>query len=417
MAILQSTVYIRPLTKSALQTWYSFLTSLTPDDLGPHVGPTSAVLVSLWPLLEPEERSLAKQAISYFLVDVFEEIGVYTEDIVNLSSIPELNQICKKKNWIRTNAPASSRLDNILNHIMASNSAVAEHALDDLRSFMLYEHADFTHNLTSGDTFDPLVGRMMRILLSVLRRDGENAEKLRLLSYQCLGILGAADPDRFDLPYKDANMVVLYNYTREEESIRFAMHLIADILVGVYRSTTDMTYQNQLAFAIQELMKFCQFGPELVSENRRPLPMKVINRWKSLPKHVLETVAPLLDGRFALSANDSGPVTEHPVYTHQKTYRDWIQTWTEYLISRVRGEMAKAIFDVLKLVVRNVSVAHVLLPHIVLNIFISGEDSDVQKIVSEFSVILEDVASHSSNSSADKRTLSAQVKVILPSFY
>lgn len=58
-------------------------------------------------------------------------------------------------------------------------------------------------------------------------------------------------------------------------------------------------------------------------------------------------------------------------------------------------------------------VAHHLLPHLVLNILISGNEDDAQGIRAEIMVVLEDQVDSESNSTSDKRLLSAQAVFIL----
>ncbi|KAH8118429.1 hypothetical protein DFH11DRAFT_1686601 [Phellopilus nigrolimitatus] len=414
MATLQTTVCLTPLSIAALQTWYSFLTTLSFKDLGPHVGPTTAALINVWPSLKPEGRSLAKQSINYVLNDAFNDLGEHIDDIVDFSCIPELADSAEKIGALRNGISNKDRLERILERTLSDNNTVVAQALEELKSFMLTQARGFVRGLASGDVFDPLVGHITKALLTVVCRDGENIETLRLLAFECMGILGAADPDRFDILFQDTGMIVLSNYTDENEAMHFALHLVQNALVGAFRSTSDIKYQSHLAFAIQELLKFCKFTPELVIPGA-PIPLKVRARWNSLPKHVLETVTPLLEARFAVNSTNVSINTQHPIYLGQTTYREWIQLWTAFLITRASGKLAKTIFDAFRLAVRNkdVGVAHQLLPHLILNILISGNEDDTQKIRSEIVAVLEDQLDSASTSSSDKRLLSAQAIFML----
>ena len=412
MATLQSTISLSALTKPALLTWHSFIVTLSLKDLGPHVGPTTAALVHAWPSLGSEERELAKRTIDYILNDAFGELGEYVDDIVDFSSVPELQTRAHKLQEARRNVTITDRLERILERTYSDNNTVVVQALGELRTFMLVEQSDFVQSLASGDAFDALIGRITRALLSVACRDGDNIETLRFLAFDCLGILGAVDPDRFDIPFPEEDMIVLNNFRDENEAMDFAKYLIQNALVGAFRSTSDLKYQSHLAFAIQELLKFCKFTPELAIAGAS-VPLKVRNRWSSLPKHVLETVTPLLEGKFAISNTSMTVNCQHPIYPGQQTYREWLQLWTAFLITEVQGDMAKTTFDAFRLAVRNkdVGVAHQLLPHLVLHILISGSEDTAQKIRAEIVSVLEDQLDATSNSSPDKRLLSAQVSI------
>ncbi|KAG1764780.1 FAT domain-containing protein [Suillus placidus] len=69
-----------------------------------------------------------------------------------------------------------------------------------------------------------------------------------------MGILGAVDPDRCDLKSADTKMIVRNNFEDELEAKSFAMHVIQDVLVDAFRSTSDIKYQGHLAYTIQELL-------------------------------------------------------------------------------------------------------------------------------------------------------------------
>ena len=78
--------------------------------------------------------------------------------------------------------------------------------------------------------------------------------------------------------------------------------------------------------------------------------------------------------------------------------------------------MAKRIFDTVRLVVRHkdASIAQQLLPHLVLNVLVSGEDDDTKKILFEITAVLEDQLDEVGQSSPEKRLLSAQVSCTHP---
>ncbi|KIJ20461.1 hypothetical protein PAXINDRAFT_174826 [Paxillus involutus ATCC 200175] len=415
MATLQTMSLIPELTDATLSTWHMFLVTLAHQDVGSHIGATSASIVSLWPLLSPAGRESGKKCLKFIVFDVGDLSGAYLDEVVDTGSIPELSNIHQELKRRRAGWEPREKLQKILDRLNSDNYAVALHFLGELKTVMSLDHSDFLRSLASGDAFDPLVGKLQSSLLHIASRDGDRSEGLRLLAFECMGILGAIDPDRCEIGSSDSRMVVRQNFSDEVESVLFAMHLIKDVLVGAFRSTSDIKYQGLLAYSIQELLKFCNFTPALVSSrNTTSVPVKVRNRWNSLPKHVLETVTPLLEGRFQNMERAPAPL-EHPIYPRQSTYREWLQLWTTYLISRASGETARRIFRVLRPALRNkdVGVAHHLLPHLVLNILLSGEQDDAQGILSELLAVLEDQVDQASHSTTDKKFLSAQVVFML----
>jgi serine/threonine-protein kinase ATR len=400
------------LADATLESWYTFLSSLSPNDMGPHVGPTSASFVSAWSAFSPSGQAAAKRSLDYIVSTMGEKLGSYMGEVVDLGTIPELRQLQERLTSLRNSWTPKDKLRKLLERSSNDNVTVAVQSLCELKSFMLTEHKDFIRHLSTGDFFDPLVGQILAALITAACRDGEVMEPLRLLAFECIGVLGAVDPDRCEIGFSDKRMVVLHNFTDEGESVIFVLHLIVDVLVGAFRSTSDTKYQSHLAYTIQELLQFCKFTPALVTSemNHPSVLLKIRKRWDSLPKHVLETVTPLLEARFRLDLKPL-PDLKHPIYSHQATYREWIQLWTSYLITKASGGTAQTIFNVFRSAVRNkdVGVAHHLLPHVVLNILISGAEPDSQSIRSEILAVLEDQVNPDSESTSDKKLLSAQV--------
>ncbi|TDL29365.1 hypothetical protein BD410DRAFT_710460 [Rickenella mellea] len=410
MATLQTAISIAYLSDVAIECWRTFLTTLDVRDLGPHVGPTSAAFVDAWPQLSPRGREVSKATMEYIVLETASELGPHLDEIVDLSNITELASCTSRMQIMRHDVSTTQKLTTILERTHSDNVTVVSQSLQELKAFTRGQPENFIRDLASGDVFDPLVGQLMKTLLSVACRDGEGTEYLRLLAFECIGALGAVDPDRFDIPYHDKRMVVRSNFTDEEESIEFALHLIKDNLVHTFRSTSDTKFQSHLAYAIQELLKFCKFTPDLVLEGSpNPIPLKVRNRWNALPKHVLETVTPLLGSKFTVTLKQGSEVI-YSIYLTQSTYREWIQVWTGDLIAKVTVPQAKTIFNVFRSAVRNkdVGVAHDILPHLILSILISGLAEDADLIRMEIIAVLRDQVNATSMSSSDKRLLSAQ---------
>jgi serine/threonine-protein kinase ATR len=412
MATLQVTLGAPELSDVTLDSWFTFLKTLAPKDALAHAGPTSASLVSYWQSLSPYGRDVAGNILRYIVLDIGN--GVDTgclDDFVDVSSIGELSDIQARLNSIRRRWSVEDRLHRLLERVSSDSLTVTLRALKEVGPF-LGEQRNFLQCLATGDFFDPLIGRTLRILSSVAARDVDGMEEIRLLAFECIGAIGALDPDRLDLGTGDSRPIVLKDFADEDESILFAIHLIKDVLVSAFRSTSDMGYQTNLAYAIQELLKFCQFNVSLMSSGRftTSASLKARTRWDSLPKYVLETITPLLESRYTIKEKPL-PAFELPIYPQHGTYREWLQQWTTWLISEAKGE-AQKIFQPFRSVVRNkdVGVAHHLLPHLVLHLLVSGEEVKIWSIRSEILAVLQDQVDEKSPSSADKKLLSAQVK-------
>ncbi|TFY78245.1 hypothetical protein EWM64_g5764 [Hericium alpestre] len=414
MATLQMMLVVPELSDATLETWHTFLTTLTVQEAGPQVGPTTASIVSSWSAFSEHGQGFARKILEYLIFDLGNKLGNHADDIADFEDIGDLVDLHDALWALRKGWKEPDRLRRLLDRANNDNVTVALQAFRELRT-MMAQNREFFQDLATGDVFHTSVGRILEVIFSAICRDTDAVDDLRLLAYECLGALGAVDPDRSDFGLSDSRMIVLRNFTDEGESVNFALHLITEVLVGTFRSTSDITYQTNLAYAIQELLRFCQFTPALVSSGSASgIPLRVRNRWSHLPKHVLETVTPLLEARF--SAKDRpAPVLDLPIYPKQPTYREWIQLWTTHLISRISGDTARTIFSVFRSAVRNkdVGVAHHLLPHLVLTTLVSGQEQDTTNVRAELLAVLQDQVDANSVATPDKKLLSAQAVFML----
>jgi serine/threonine-protein kinase ATR len=415
MATLQVTLGVPELSDVTLDSWFTFLKTLDSRDTLAHAGPTSASLVSHWQSLSPRGQDVASRILRYVVLDMGNSVDPDSlDDVVDMSSIEALSDVQTRLCSMRRDWSVEDKLHRLLERVSSDSLAVTLQALKEVKS-LLNEQMDLFQCLASGDFFDSLVGRILRILSCVAARDVDGMEDIRLIAFECIGAVGALDPDRLDLGTGDSRPIVLKDFADEEESIHFAMHLIKDVLVSAFRSTSDMGYQTNLAYAIQEMLKFCQFNVSLMSSGgfTTSASLKARNRWDSLPKHVLETITPLLESRYTMKEKPI-PTFELPIYPQHDTYREWLQQWTTYLISEAKGE-AQKVFQPFRSVVRNkdVGVAHHLLPHLVLHALVSGDEEKNWNIRSEILAVLQDQVNEKSSFSADKKLLSAQVNITL----
>ncbi|RDX53828.1 hypothetical protein OH76DRAFT_1342536 [Lentinus brumalis] len=415
MASFQTMLSSSEFAHATLSSWHSFLSILDPADLCPYVAAASASLVAVWSSLSPDEREIAKSCLHLMVVERGAQLGRHVIEIADLSSIPELNDINQQLTKLRAEWTPHHRLYTLLERLGNESLTVATQSAIELRAF-LSDYEEEIRLLTTGDVFDSLAGRLVSALYVAASRDGDGLETLHGLVYDCIGIVGAIDPDRLELRVEDNRMLVLSNFTDESEATTFALHLIQDVLVGAYRSARELTLQSYIGYALQELLHFCKFTPALVNPGpgSSSVSLKVRNRWNSLPSVVVETCTPLLVRPLALSLPECPPVA-YPIYPRQPTYRRWVQLWTTDLISRVSGEYGQRLFRVFSSLIRNkdVGIAHRLLPHLVSNVLAYGDEDAAELIRTELLTVLEDQVNSNSLSTPGKRLLSAQTVFML----
>lgn len=349
------------------------------------------------------------------IADNAQQLLPYLDEIVDMNHIPELEKASTVLTSQRRQWSFRKQAERMLERMRSKNPAVSVTAITEMRKFLLDRTAmgDLAR-ITQGDIFDPLATMLVQGLLAAVVRDGE-AEELKTIGYECLGLIGALDPDRLQKLSETPSMLIMSNFSDEEESAAFAIHLIRDLLVYAFQATNDTKYQNHLAYAIQELLKFCGFTTKIIQPGTaQQITLKVRSRWNLIPQDQYETLTPLLESRFTLTESASRH-HEHPIYKHCKSYREWIQSWSSDLLGQVAAMQSahqlssQRIFGVMRPVLRNqdVTVAHHILPHLVLHVLLSGDKSALAEISSEINTVLHDQVNPSGPS--DKRVLSAQV--------
>jgi serine/threonine-protein kinase ATR len=376
-------------------------------DVGPYVAVVSATLVIQWPTFSLSARQEARSILNYIFFEIGPHIGDFMEDFAETNGIKELSNMSTQRQ-----APAvvtwTRRMQALIRRTYNPNHFVILQALSEMKT-ILSNSITIMRSALRGDIFNPWIGDLMAALYRTSGREDQDAEPIRLLSYEVLGIVGAVDPDRYEMK-NDSRTVLVSYFQTEEEAKAFAIHLMSDMLVDLYRSTNDVGYQGYIIFALQELARFCGFTPA-VAEGRQA-PVQARRQWKALPKHVLEVLTPLLGAGYVAPPQPVPQPLPIPIYPTQRHYREWLQIWAEHLISKVRGPFSQEVFGAFARVVRqgDAAIAYDLLPSLVLNIIISGGEDEVENLRAELLAVLQDQVDPSTTSSPEKKFLGASVR-------
>lgn len=410
MATLSSTLQASELRLPTLQSWQAFMTTLRFDEVGPLIGQTAAALLSEWQNFTTAEHKVARSILNYLIVENAQEMRKYITEIPNMNDLAsDLPEVCRKLESSRRQWSPEQQLSQILERVSDENASISLRSLHELRRYLL-SNQTYLQQQTSGTSFPPVIGRMISALLNTARRSDNIQTELQDLCLECLGIVGAVDPDRLDLPNDDTVHTLLQNFEDQEETRDFAVAFVRDVLVRAFRATSDTKHQSALAYAIQELLRFCGFTTALLRQSgTKTTPVKVRQRWIDLPPAVIDTIAPLLDSKYSIT---HGPVTEHPrpFYRNSSSYREWIENWAMHLIRGARGRDAETIFGIFRVLIRHhdLELTQHILPHAVLHNLISGTDVQRDEIRQEFVAVLQDQVDPSTAFSSDRRLLCAQ---------
>ncbi|WFD35666.1 non-specific serine/threonine protein kinase [Malassezia cuniculi] len=409
LACLNSTLKEPGLALASLQSWLLFVSALKTEDTGPLIGPTVAALLAAWPALGATEREAATAVLRHVVMETGDVLVAHADGVPSLDQVSDaMPDIAQRLRAVRREWADEEHLSHVLTRVADDNAIVCTQALHELAAF-LNDRRGVVEEWTSGNMFHTLVGRCIRVLLAVAGRPEPVDPTVPEMCLECLGMLGAVDPDRVEAVGDEGLYVLLYNFENAEETAGFALRLLRELVVPAFRATGDTKHQAALAYAIQELLKICGFTTALLDSDSKLVPDTVIRRWEELPEEMLPTLAPLLSSKYVVQLPPPRK-RERPHYTHTASFRDWIHTWALELISSAHGAAAQSLFGVFSSAMRDhdVTVARYLLPHLVLHTLISGDAEQRAALLTEFNAVLADQVDESSGYPPERRLLTAQ---------
>lgn len=407
---MQNTIHQSGLSLSTIQAWHTLASVLPPSDFLPYLALTSAIFAKSWSTFDHESKMEAKQTLLH-IINSAPDFGDHLNTMASFADIPELHGIEERIQARIADVDIRQKIERLCPRIADVNPSVSHLALLEMKK-LVSDHESF-HPLITGDSFDACIGTLVKALYNAASREGEVYEATRLATFECLGIIGAVDPDRFELPRDLEDPVVMFADLADDRSAQiFVIHLIVHVLAPIFPKTSDIKFQSQLAYTIQELLSFCGFTSSLLSqEPENSISVKTRNRWKGLPDDVRATVAPLLSSKFTVEGSVEN-TTSHPIYPSISTYREWIQKFSGYLIENTIGNNAQKIFRPFHAILgsSDVQVLLFLLPHLVLNTLMGRSSEGIDHIRQEIICVLEDQVNPEASHTAEMKLLCAQVK-------
>lgn len=393
---MQSALEVEGLRAYAVDAWAALVAAVENAELISLLGQTFSLTLQYW---EVFDETAQKHAL-----DLIDRLFSHDRKVLkqNVDLIPELNaphpkfqEYEKKLRVWRNGIDVPDRLKQLALRCSHENAAVVEHALDELQKY-LRQNEDFIHSSAINEKPHPVLPQLLRTLLDVVMvvRDSEEEIKLRIkrLCGECLGLIGAVDADLVEAQREKQEIVVIHNFSKAEESCDFVMFFLERIVVKAFLSATDTKAQGFLAWASQELLKFCDIQEtELARKNnldRSRKPQQ--DRWNRLSAAAKDTLAPFLSSKYMLQPIETKAQQKYPIYNPKMSYREWIVTFLNDLLSRAHGNNATSIFATCMRICKgqDVSISNFLFPFVVVHIVICGSLEERANIKSEFLEVL-----------------------------
>ncbi|KAJ3132201.1 serine/threonine-protein kinase M1 [Geranomyces variabilis] len=401
LTTLQTGLDIKPLRPAALRSWRQFLQILAVSDLGPILNQICVTLCK-----NHQEFSATECAtVVAILEELFSrhpELYAYCDGICELPDRPEFHNLNMRLLAHRSPTDVLQKMSRLLTPLSDQNTAVSRQALQELATLLTNSQVELQQHALA-DNVDPCVVYAIRMLMETCRRYNGIDVEIQHLCCDCLGALGAIDPSRVDVVFhtntdKQGTIGSDGDFATPESAIFFATAMIENRLAPACRSAHDTIMQRNHVFAIQELLRFCGFTPEIAEEaeiSARPagtsLTLADLLRvqWTRFSPVVRKTIRPFINAKYTqlpISLNER----DYPIFSPHDSFNDWVQFLTVDLIIKSNGERARKIFKICtNLVIKgDINVAQYLLPHLVLNALVGGTDHQMAEIRTEFIAVL-----------------------------
>jgi serine/threonine-protein kinase ATR len=396
---------------SAIQAWGTLIEKIDigDKDVGTMVGHMFAAFVQICQRCSKREKDVISVVVGD-AVTRHEKMLKADYTLPSLSSIPELQSIASALDEWREKAP-QRLLQELIRRCSHEIAVICHRGLIELREY-LEKNEIFVHSLILGEDREKSVTSLIRCLLDVTCKYHDSDPEVVMVSIECLGIVGAIDPSKADVTRDSVDFILQHNFHDAEESVTFAMTLIENKLVGCFRSATDTKAQAYLAWAMQELLIFCSLNSQILDTSKGfAADMLMVRKWGRFSKAARETLTPLLTSKYSITANPPRFETTNPIFPKQKTYRDWLQTFTLAIMNEGQGENARKLFTTIcSRIIRDqdLGIANFVLPYAVVNVIISGTDNHRENIRLEFLAVLESGGTTKSDQEAAKSRLANQ---------
>ncbi|KAF9100333.1 serine/threonine-protein kinase M1 [Mortierella sp. GBA35] len=422
---LNAVLNTRELRIHALRVLKSIVDSVEPIRLEALLAHLVQSLGDLYLKSNKSEQAIITSILEYLLIRSQDELQPVLPDVGALPNIPEFKEMNRVLRQAKAAGGFEGQLRGLIGRLGNENSELAKQAALELREFLLANEQRVLVMATSKEqATSELMSNLVLALLSEIGRFRGLDAPVPMACAECLGIVGAIDPERISGRRLTQSASVYPNFNDIEEARNFVCELIAVQLVGKSRSIGDIPSESHWAFALQNLLSFCGITKDVLEaepatnlssrtllsqrstasstpsycvSNSSGQPSKRIvikspkERWRAFPRHVQEVLELLIDAKYAKTEFSIQKEYSSPLYPQVKTFQEWLACWTRTLTAKVTGLNARDIFQACKHVFPyDAATCLYLLPHLVLNVLIEGTENDRREIVTEMAAVLGD---------------------------
>ncbi|KAL8715001.1 MAG: hypothetical protein Q9220_000958 [cf. Caloplaca sp. 1 TL-2023] len=388
-ACLRSAIETPELCNAAFISWMAMMNILEPDEVLALLDPTFAIVVQYWDSFTTRSQAQAYDMIGHLLRTQSVSIREVVYTIPSLASIPIMAKFEAEISNLKNQMAAKHRLQALIQRSQHENLTVVTRALEELESFLEMQQS-FVHEIATTEPPDPVLSGLARTLIDICIQYNESNASVVLQSARCLGLVGCLDPTRTEAPREKKEVFMLSNFQDAEETVDFIMFFLQEVLVKAFLSATNPRAQGFLAYAMQELLKFCGLDNLIASRNQEKFANANYLRWVALPESVRNNLTPFLNSKYVVTAATVQPQSIRPIYRPSMGHRQWLQTLVYDLLQNGQGDDVEQLFRIFSRIIRtqDTPISTFLLPFAALNAVISGPERQQLDIAEELLTIL-----------------------------
>ncbi|KAI4170794.1 MAG: hypothetical protein LQ343_004683 [Gyalolechia ehrenbergii] len=388
-ACLRSAIKNPELCNEAFLSWMAMTGALGADEVLTLIEPTFAIIVQYWDSFKLSSQTQAYDMVSQLLQTRATSIRDVVHTIPSLGSIPLMSKFEDEINKLKHQMATKHQLQSLIQRSRHENLTVVERALIELEMF-LEQHQSFLYELAVNEQPDIIVSELVRTLLDIAVQASDSDDTTAILSTRCIGLLGCLDPTRIEAPREKKEVLVLSNFQEEDETVDFVLFFLQEVLVKAFLSAANPRAQGFLAYAMQELLKFCGINGAVTARHQEKHANTKYLRWFAFPESIRNSLTPFLNSKYVVTAATVQPDTEYPIYHPTISHGQWLRTFVYDLLRKGQGDNVVDLFDVLSRVIRtqDTPISTFLLPFTALNILISGTGRQRRDVGGELLVVL-----------------------------
>ena len=365
--------------------------TLGENDIASLVDPAFAIIVQYWDIFSAATQGQAHDMVSRLLKSHASMIRDIVHTLPSLAGISLMSKFEEEMGKLKAQMDVKHHFQAFGQRCQNENATVVTRALTELVEY-LEIHQNWLHETATSEQPDPVVSQLVRSILDTSVLFNETNADMSVLCAKCLGLIGCLDPTRIEAVKEKKGMLVLSNFTRDEEVRDFIVFFLREVLVKAFLSATNSRSQGFLAYAMQELLGIGDFQSSIGPRSRGVSCDANYTRWGTLPESIRTLLTPFLDSKYFVTAGVSQPRCAYPLFKRDMSHRTWLRAFAfDMLIKEIGDGMVQPLFSVLSRIIRSQdsTISEFLLPFAISNIVLNGTDQEKQNIAKEMLEVLE----------------------------